>query len=34
MHDVICVNLYHSKSELNPQKTGVAGASPTIQIER
>ena len=28
MHDVICVNLYRKKSWLNPQKTGVTGASP------
>ena len=31
MHDVICVNLYHSKSLLNAQKTGVKHPSPTTE---
>ena len=31
MHDVICVNLYHTKSELNPRKKGVTGALSTTQ---
>ena len=29
MHDVICVNLYRTKSKLNPQKNGVTGALST-----
>ena len=32
MHDVICVNLYRTKSYLNPQRKGVTGASPTTAM--
>ena len=32
MHDVICVNLYRTKSYLNPQKRGVTGPSPTTNV--
>ena len=31
MHDAICVNLYRTKSLLNPQRKGVNGASPTTK---
>ena len=32
MHDVIYVNLYRTKSSLNPQRTGVTGPSSTTTV--
>ena len=31
-YDIICVNLYRTKSLLNPQKNGVTGALSTTLV--